>query len=311
MKKFVVFILSVMLICMASAAALAAGTAVKSVKLNKTSITLTAGGTFQLKATVSPGNAKNKTVTYSTSDKKVATVTKKGQIKAVAAGTCTITAKSNNGKTAKVTVKVIPKVTKVKLNKSTVTMLGKTVKLTATCEPKGSSQKVTWSSDNKKIATVSSDGVVTPKGYGSCKITAKSGNGKTATCTIKVEKNNKFTKSYTTESWPYMMKDTFTVTVDGLTGKITSNDCYQSKRDVTLLGQIKMDGIKAYHVEKTYVEFRSTYSMKVGLKAAGIEIGTEMVTGTFYYKMDNQGNLTVTDSRCSDLLGLCKLLGKY
>lgn len=299
-----------MMICMISVTALAAETAVKSVKLNKTSVTLTAGETFQLKATVSPSDAKNKTVTYSTSDKKVATVTKKGEIKAIAAGSCTITAKSNNGKTAKVSVKVIPKVTKVKLNKSTVNMLGKTVKLTATCEPKGSSQKVTWSSSNKKVATVSADGTVTPKGYGSCKITAKSGNGKTATCTIKVEKNNKITKTYSIESWPYMMKDTFTITVDGLTGKITSNDCFQSKRDVTFLAEIKKDGIKAFHVEKTYVEFRSTYTVKVGIKAAGVEVGTDAITATTYYKMDNQGNLTVTDNGCSSLLGVCKLLGK-
>ena len=70
--------------------------AVSSVKLNKTSVTLDIGETVELTATVSPENATNKTVTWSSSNTSVATVTD-GKVTAIAVGSATITAKSNNG----------------------------------------------------------------------------------------------------------------------------------------------------------------------------------------------------------------------
>ena len=81
--------------------------AVKQVKLNRTSVTVTKGKTCTLTATISPSNATNKKVTWSSSNTSVATVSSKGVVTAKKAGTATITAKSNNGKRAscKVTVK--------------------------------------------------------------------------------------------------------------------------------------------------------------------------------------------------------------
>lgn len=81
--------------------------AATGITLNKTSYTLTKGGTYTLSATVAPSNATNKTVTWTTSDKSVATVSSTGKVTAVKAGTATITAKTSNGKTAtcKITVK--------------------------------------------------------------------------------------------------------------------------------------------------------------------------------------------------------------
>jgi uncharacterized protein YjdB len=77
------------------------------VTLNKTALTLQVKKTFTLKATVAPSNATNKTVTWTTSNKKVATVTAKGVVKAIGKGTATITVKTANGKkaTCKITVK--------------------------------------------------------------------------------------------------------------------------------------------------------------------------------------------------------------
>lgn len=301
MKKFILCILVLLLTVMTCSAALAAGTAVKSVQLNASSVTLSPGSTYQLKATVKPANAANKKITYTTSNSKVATVTSAGKITVVGCGTCTITAKSNNGKTAKMSVNVPqPAVTKVTLNTTSINMLGSKVTLKATCQPNGSNQKVTWSSNNTKVATVSSSGVVTPKGYGTCTITAKSKNGVTAACTVTVKKDNKITKSYTVgEKWPYLMKDTFTIVVDGLTGKIIAADCYQTKRDATLVTTFS-GSAKAYNIQKTYVEFRSTYSIKITLG-----LGLDVYTRTNYYRMDNKGNLKVVNNSCSDLLGFC------
>ena len=79
---------------------------VTSVSISPTSLSLKVGETGNVKGTVAPSNATNKTVTYTSSNTSVATVTSAGVVTAKAEGTATITAKSNNGKTAtaKVTV---------------------------------------------------------------------------------------------------------------------------------------------------------------------------------------------------------------
>ena len=71
--------------------------AVKSVALNKTSLTLTVGESATLKATLSPTDATNKKLTWSSSDKAVATVSSSGKVTAVKAGTATITVKTADG----------------------------------------------------------------------------------------------------------------------------------------------------------------------------------------------------------------------
>ena len=89
-----------------------------SVKLNAPSKTIQKGKTYTLVATIAPSNATNKTVTYSSNNKKVATVTTNGTIKAINGGTAVITAKTSNGKkaTCKVTV---PYTVKYNLNGGT------------------------------------------------------------------------------------------------------------------------------------------------------------------------------------------------
>jgi len=135
--------------------------AVTSVSLDKDSLSFTGTGSSQpLTATVSPSNATNKTITWSSSNTSVATVSN-GVVKAVGLGTATITAKSNNGKTAscKVTVNPIqPNGIKATPETSTLYGLNGTVKLTANVVPSNATNKaVTWSSNNTSVATVSSD----------------------------------------------------------------------------------------------------------------------------------------------------------
>lgn len=79
---------------------------VKSIKLNKTSATLKKGKSLTLKATISPSSANNKAVTWTSSNKKVATVTSKGVVKAVGNGTATITVKAKDGSGKKATCKI-------------------------------------------------------------------------------------------------------------------------------------------------------------------------------------------------------------
>ena len=84
---------------------------VETISLNKTTMELTVGGEETLTATVSPDNATDKTITWTSSDGNVATVDQNGKVTAVAAGTATIYATANDGGNAQgacaVTVKAV------------------------------------------------------------------------------------------------------------------------------------------------------------------------------------------------------------
>ena len=171
---------------------------VSTISLNKTTASVTKGKTLQLTATVTPTNATNKVVTWSTSDKNVATVSPSGLVTAKLAGTATITCTAKDGSGVKATCKItvknpVVKVTKVTLNKTTATLAPKeALTLKATVTPTNATNKaVTWKSSNTKIATVSSSGKVTAKAAGTVTITctAKDGSGKKATCKITVYTN--------------------------------------------------------------------------------------------------------------------------
>jgi len=82
-----------------------------SVSLNKTSTTITVGGTETLTATISPAVVADNTITWTSSDETVATVTSAGVVTGVKAGTATITATTHNDKTATCEVTVAPAVT--------------------------------------------------------------------------------------------------------------------------------------------------------------------------------------------------------
>lgn len=160
---------------------------VSEVRLSQTSATLEVGGTVNLTATVSPSNATDKTVSWSTSDAGVATVSN-GLVTAVGEGSATITATAG-GKNATCSVQVSRKtvaVTGVTLNKTDLSLVeGDTFQLEATVSPADATDKtVTWSTSNAGVATIS-NGLVTAVGEGSATITATAG-GKSATCSVQV-----------------------------------------------------------------------------------------------------------------------------
>lgn len=155
------------------------------ITLDRSAALMTVGQTITLTATISPADATDKTVTWSSSDASVATVSN-GVVTAQKVGTATVTAKAGE-KTASclITVLATP-VTSVTLDKSTASlMVGETVTLTATVNPENATDKtVTWTTSNASVATVEG-GVVSALKVGRATITAKAGE-KTATCTITV-----------------------------------------------------------------------------------------------------------------------------
>ena len=181
-----------MVLCVAMGAVPAEAAAAK---ISKSSLTLTAGKSATLKVK----NEKKK-VTWKSSNKTVASVSKKGKVTAKKAGTATITASAGgNTYTCKVTVKAKKvKVKKIKLNKSKYTVYtGSRITLKVSVSPSGASDKrVSWKSSNPKVVSVNADGVVTAKKAGTAVITAstKDGSKKKASCKITVKKGTKKTE---------------------------------------------------------------------------------------------------------------------
>ena len=164
-----------------------------SIALNKTTDRLAAGDTDGLSAAISPADATNQAIAWSTSNASVATVSSSGVVSAVTAGIATITATTvDGGKTATCVVTVVVSVTGVSLSNSMLTVgVGQAVALTATLAPSNATnQNLVWSTSNAKVATVSGTGhsvMVTAIGGGSATVTVTSQDGnKTATCLVTV-----------------------------------------------------------------------------------------------------------------------------
>ena len=138
---------------------------VKSVKVTNLpakTLTLKKGMTKKLKVKVTTSGKISKKVKYTSSNKKVATISSKGVIKAKKNGTTKITIKSKAQPKKKVVIKVTvgKPVTSVKLKKKSIKLtVGNSAKLKVTVSPKkASNKKIVWKSSNKNVAKVSKTG---------------------------------------------------------------------------------------------------------------------------------------------------------
>lgn len=155
------------------------------VALDRFSVTLGVKESVTLTPTIPDGT--HASFTWSSKDKSIATVTQSGKITGKKAGKTTVTVKTHNGKTAKVTVKVKKAPDKVTLNKSSAEMNeGDSLQLEATL-PGDTYSRITWSSSDNAVAKVSESGKVTAVAAGKATITAKTFNNKKATCKITVK----------------------------------------------------------------------------------------------------------------------------
>jgi uncharacterized protein YjdB len=169
--------------------------------VNKTALTLNPGKFDVLAIKYSPANTTEKpSVTWISSDTKVATVDASGKVTGKAEGTTTVIASVNalsGVKTAACAVTVTKLVTKVTTPLNTVYMkkgASLTIPVIAYSSD-GTTAKLTWASNNDDIATVNASGKVTARKEGTAKITANALNGRGVTVTVKVvEKAKKPTK---------------------------------------------------------------------------------------------------------------------
>ena len=155
---------------------------------------VTEGQELQLRVAVVPDYADDRSLTFSSDDESVATVSSNGKIEAKKPGEATITVKSNNGveSTTKVVVKEIVQPTSITLNPTSLALIkGKSGTLTATVLPRNAADKtVTWSSSDKAIAIVDSKGKVKGIDIGEATITAKTSNGIEATAQVSVKEKS-------------------------------------------------------------------------------------------------------------------------
>ena len=164
------------------------------IEFDEDEIELKAGETYQLKPYISPSDATNKKLKYTSSDTKVAEVSASGLVTAKSEGEAKIRAAATDGSDEYAVCYVIvtgkAKVTGITLDRTSAEVKrGEKLTLNATVSPSyASNKKVVWKSANTKIATVDANGSVTAKAPGRTKITVTSSENSSyqASCTVTV-----------------------------------------------------------------------------------------------------------------------------
>lgn len=255
-----------------------------SVSLSSSSLSMVAGESETLRAITSPSGS---SVTWSSNNTGVATVSSSGRVTAVGSGTANITAEiTANGQSYTDTCRVTVEEPSVRLSSSSLSMnVGDTETLSASVTPNGSS--ISWSSSDTSVATVSSNGRVTAVGGGTASITASitvGGKSYSDTCLVTAGSVPSYTLWVTTGS--AYVGDTVRVSV-----RVT--DVCNS---VTLYSVSPSGNTRNYDITNNVDGSRLYYG--------NIEV-TESGTWTFYASVSNDvGTYTGSTSNGSDTLSV-------
>ena len=156
------------------------------------SASIEVGEVLELTATITPGNASDKEVTWTSDDPSICTVNEDGEIKGIKGGATLIKCVSEDGDLmAYSMITVIEKVTTITLPETAEVGVGKKLKLTAVVSgDTASNKKLKWKSSKKSVCTVSKSGTITGKKAGKARIWAKAtdGSGVKASCVVRVIK---------------------------------------------------------------------------------------------------------------------------
>ena len=169
---------------------------VTNITLSQTTGSIVEGESLHISAIVSPKEASNPTLTWSSNNNSVATVNASGDVTAIAPGDVKITASATDGSNVSAScdltvVKKVILVTAIDLNEKTARIkAGESVQLTAVVSPTDATyQTVTWASDKTDVATVDATGKVTAVKAGTANITAAATDEsgvKSAACVVTV-----------------------------------------------------------------------------------------------------------------------------
>lgn len=238
-----------------------------SVSISSSSETLMLGEDTTLRATTSPIG---QSVTWSSSNTRVATVNSNGRVTAVGSGSATITADiSVNGQSYTDTCRVTVEEPSIRLSSSSLSMsVGDTETLSASVTPSGS--YISWSSSNTSVATVNNSGRVTAESGGSATITAEitvNGQAYTDSCRVTVEQPGIRLSS---SSFSMNIGDTQTIsaTVTPSGSEITWSSSRPSVATVDRNGQVTAEGSGSATITARIVVDGTTYSASCSIEVA-------------------------------------------
>ena len=251
----------------------------------------------------SPKSSKTKNLTYKTSNKKIATVSKTGILRTKKKGTVTITAIAKNNKKAKATMtltvgKVVKTLKFKEGTKKTVTA-GSKFTLHPTYKPKDAATKaVTWKSSNTKVATVSSKGKVTTKKDGTVTITAtaKDAGKKKATFKVTVKKKAVTPAKPTTETLIPVATGNGKVKLSGIDPKASQYVLKYKDNSVTNSAKEAKEALGYLdNPESGYQAWVNTSYREKGFVSVSGKGNTKTVTLTANTKYAGKYEVTVTE----------------
>lgn len=257
----------------------------------------------RIRLNFSPKSSKTKNLTYKTSNKKIATVSKTGILRTKKKGTVTITAIAKNNKKAKATMtltvgKVVKTLKFKEGTKKTVTA-GSKFTLHPTYKPKDAATKaVTWKSSNTKVATVSSKGKVTTKKDGTVTITAtaKDAGKKKATFKVTVKKKAVTPAKPTTETLIPVATGNGKVKLSGIDPKASQYVLKYKDNSVTISAKEAKEALGYLdNPESGYQAWVNTSYREKGFVSVSGKGNTKTVTLTANTKYAGKYEVTVTE----------------
>lgn len=264
---------------------------ITSIELNHNQHTLRVGESTTLVVSYSPVEATGKSVTWTSSEPTVATVSSTGEVLALALGTTIITAATKNNITAQCTITVEPTpastVTISTPQKSTL-IIGEKITLTASVLPETTTDKtVVWSTSNSSIATVDEKGEVTAVGSGNVTITAKCGEV-SGTVSLKVESIiTSLSLSPTELTLEKGRKENLSaVYLPNKPDKIHLNWTTSDPSIATVNGSGEVSGIKPGNVTITVTDSESNLTAECKV----------VIIDTLFGDADNNGSITINDA---------------
>ena len=191
---------------------------VTSVTVSPTSASLKVDETTTLTAAVAPANATYKTVTWTSSNTSVATVSNSGVVTGVAEGTATITAKSNNGKTATATITVVGKGDDLK-NTSTISATSITLgsSVTVTGKATGGTSPYQYAVYYKKSSSSTWTKVRDYDTTATVKVTPSAATNYTVRVKVKDKTDKVVNKDFTVKVSSSVLKNTSTISATSIT----------------------------------------------------------------------------------------------
>ena len=151
-----------------------------SVTISPSTINLAVNQTYQINPSITPVNATNKTVTWTSSNVAVATVSSSGLVTVRQNGTAVITARTvDGGKTATLTITSVVSVSSISITPTAINLpINQTYQVNAVIMPTNAANKqITWSSSNSSVASVTSTGLVTARQTGTSVVKATTVDG--------------------------------------------------------------------------------------------------------------------------------------